>query len=88
MEIVDATFRDNYVPIPEEMRLVLSTLTPSEEKWRDRYEMLKEEGYELRPRLRPGWKPSWLESGADPLKCEDGEVSPVSRSVDHLGPSS
>ena len=88
MEIVDATFRDNYVPTPEEMSLVLSTLTSSEEKWRNRCEMLKEEGYGLRPRLRPGWKPSWLESGADPLECEDGQVLPVSNSANHLSPSS
>ncbi|KAF7315852.1 Protein kinase domain-containing protein [Mycena indigotica] len=27
--------------------------------WRDRYEWLKENGYELRPRFRPGWVPSW-----------------------------
>jgi len=38
--------------------------------------MLKEEGYELRPRLQPGWKPSWLESGVNPLDCEDGEFLP------------
>ena len=84
MDIVDATLRDDYEPTSEEVGLVLAALTPDEEKWKDRYEMLKEEGYELRPRLRPGWKPSWLESGADPLECEDGEVLPVSRSVDHL----
>ena len=87
MEIVDATFRDNYVPTPEEMSLVLSTLTSSEEKWRNRCEMLKEEGYGLRPRLWPGWQPSWLESGADPLECEDGQVLPVSGPEDHLSPS-
>lgn len=27
--------------------------------WRDRYDWLAERGYMLRPRYRPGWKPSW-----------------------------
>lgn len=77
MEIVQATLINDYEPTPEEVALVVATLTPDEEKWRDRREMLKAEGYELRPRLRPDWKPSWLESGADPLECEDGEMLPV-----------
>ncbi|KAF9782683.1 kinase-like domain-containing protein [Thelephora terrestris] len=75
-DILIATVREDYEATPEEIALVLTTLTPWETKWRDRHEMLKEEGYELRPRLRPGWKASWLESGADPLECEDGEVLP------------
>jgi len=56
--------------------LVAAELSTSEKKWRDRHAMLKLEGYELRPRLRPGWIPSWLDSGADPLECEDGELLP------------
>ena len=76
-EIIDATIREDYHPTPEEIGLILAELSPHEEKWRDRYEMLKTEGYELRPRLRPGWKPSWHESRADPLNCEDGELLPV-----------
>ena len=76
-EIVSATITNDYVPTPEEVALVVATLSPDEERWRDRHSMLKLEGYELRPRLRPGWKPSWIESGADPLECEDGELLPV-----------
>lgn len=76
-EIIDATIREGYEATPEEIALVIGTLTPNEEKWRDRHGMLKDEGYDLRPRLKPGWKPSWLESGADPLKCEDGDMLPV-----------
>jgi len=64
-------------PTPEQVSLVVGTLSRNEEKWKDRHEMLKLEGYELRPRLRPGWRPSWLESGANPLDCEDGENLPV-----------
>ena len=77
MNIVDATLRDDYEPTPEEVALVVGTLSDIEEKWRDRHEMLKAEGYELRPRLRPGWKPSWIESGVNPLDCEDGEMLPA-----------
>lgn len=83
-EIMDAVVYNNYELTPEERSLIFSLLPPEEIKWRDRYGMLKDEGYELRPRLRPGWKPSWLESGADPLDCEDGEVLPVGDSVDHI----
>ena len=84
MDIVDATLRNEHDPTPEEVSLIYTTLSSVEEKWRDRHAMLKEEGYELRPRLRPGWKPSWLESGADPLTCEDGEALPVGCSLDHI----
>jgi hypothetical protein len=76
-EILSATVDEDFEATPEEISLVLSVLTPNEKKWRDRHGMLKDEGYELRPRLQPGWKASWLESGADPLKCEDGELLPV-----------
>ena len=86
-DILTATIRENYEATPEEIALVLTTLTPGEEKWRDRHGMLKEEGYELRPRLRPGWKASWLESGADALNCEDGEVLPVGCLAGYTPPS-
>ena len=81
MDIVRETF--NKDPTPEQIALVMSTLSHDEEKWKGRHEMLKHEGFELRPRLRPGWKPSWIESGADPLDCEDGELLPVGCFADH-----
>lgn len=88
LDVLTAVANDsNYEPTPEEVSLVLARLTPEERKWRDRHRMLKDEGYELRPRLQPGWEASWLESGADPLDCEDGVVLPVSRSADHIGAS-
>jgi hypothetical protein len=77
MEIVEATLFNDYEPTPEEISLVVATLTHDEERWRDRHGMFKREGYELRPRLRPGWEPSWTKSGADPMQCEDGEILPV-----------
>ncbi|KAI9063417.1 kinase-like protein [Trametes sanguinea] len=38
---------------------VFAVLSEEERKWRDRYELLEAHGYRLRPRLRPGWVPSW-----------------------------
>ena len=63
--------------IIQEISDLLSVLRNNEKRWRDRHEMLDKEGYVLRPRLRPGWTPSWLESGKNPLECEDGEPLPV-----------
>lgn len=40
--------------------------------WRDRYTWLDQTGYTLRPRYRPDWKPSWLESKRSRWVCEDG----------------
>ncbi|KLO13854.1 hypothetical protein SCHPADRAFT_915136 [Schizopora paradoxa] len=42
--------------------------------WRDRHQMLIDHGYQLRPRLRPGWEPSWNNSNKNPLYCEDAHV--------------
>ncbi|RDB17155.1 hypothetical protein Hypma_001985 [Hypsizygus marmoreus] len=46
-------------------------LDPQELKWRDRYIFLRERGYELRPRYRPGWTPSWIGTSLERWKCED-----------------
>jgi len=46
-------------------------LFDNEIRWIDRQRFLQSKGYMLRPRLRPGWSPSWLENGKNPLKCED-----------------
>ena len=74
---------DDPAAILQEISDLLSTLRNNEKKWRDRHEMLEKEGYILRPRLRPGWTPSWLQSGESPLDCEDGELLPVEVSSDH-----
>ena len=58
----------------QELSDLLSKLKINERKWRDHHETLEKEGYVLRPRLRPGWTPSWLQSGKNPLDCEDGEL--------------
>src|SRR5712691_1526098 len=45
--------------------------------WVQRQEALEHAGYMLRPRYRPGWKPSW--EGTDKLyfRCEDGQKEGV-----------
>ncbi|KAI0316380.1 hypothetical protein OF83DRAFT_1060482 [Amylostereum chailletii] len=55
-------------------------LLKHEEWWRDHQVFLESRGYMLRPRLRPGWKPSWLGTGRDPWTCftiEDAVYSDV-----------
>ncbi|KAF9073651.1 hypothetical protein BDP27DRAFT_1417117 [Rhodocollybia butyracea] len=48
------------------------TLYKSETWWAQHFEWLKQHGYLLRPRYRPGWQPSWR-AGKDPYwKYEDG----------------
>lgn len=39
--------------------------------WKDRYHILEEHGYEVRPRFRPGWKPSWRGTDFNPILMED-----------------
>ena len=73
----DASEDQEAEAILQELSDPLSKLESNEEKWRGRYEMLEKEGYILRPRLRPGWTPSWLQSGTNPLDCEDGQLLPV-----------
>ena len=53
-------------------------LSSFEVKWRDRQSFLESKGYMLRPRLRPGWTPSWLTTGQDYFTCEDSARLPVS----------
>lgn len=39
--------------------------------WHDRYHFLLQKGFELRPRYRPGWTPSWLNTKGELFLCED-----------------
>ncbi|KAL5492972.1 hypothetical protein ACEPAI_4420 [Sanghuangporus weigelae] len=50
-------------------------LTNSEKWWRDRYSFLMKHGYQLRPRFRPGWIPTWVRKKKRPLLCEDGHMN-------------
>ena len=51
----------------------LGGIDETETWWVERQEALERAGYMLRPRYRPGWKPSW--EGTDKLyfRCEDGQ---------------
>ncbi|KAI0310988.1 hypothetical protein OF83DRAFT_1152991 [Amylostereum chailletii] len=52
-------------------------LNVNEVEWRDRQQFLALRGYMLRPRLRPGWKPSWVANGKLYLSCEDHIALPA-----------
>lgn len=54
-------------------------LSPGEMVWRSRQKMLERHGYLLRPRFRPEWVPSWLNTSKRPLLCEDSLFNPVRR---------
>jgi hypothetical protein len=52
-------------------------LSSHEITWRDRQQFLESRGYMLRPRLRPGWTPSWLRTGTYWRRAEDSAQLPV-----------
>jgi hypothetical protein len=47
-------------------------LSDVEKRWVSYQPYLLSRGYQLRPRYRPGWVPSWTHTGANPYDCEDG----------------
>lgn len=53
-------------------------LEPHEITWMERYHILLAQGFQLRPRLRPGWQPSWTGPGGNAILSEDGEMLRVS----------
>ncbi|KAI0036413.1 hypothetical protein K488DRAFT_41089 [Vararia minispora EC-137] len=64
--------------LEEDLRgIAFDQLRDYEARWRDRQPFLQSRGYTLRPRLRPGWTPSWLTTGKHPLRSEDGIFLPV-----------
>ena len=63
---------------------VFEDRTSNEERWSTREELFNARGYKFRPRLRKGWIPSWHTTGINPLHSEDGQISKVLRSLDHL----
>ena len=60
--------------VRDDLYWAFSTRDPDEERWATREELFKTHGYNLRPRLRRGWTPSWLTTGKSPLDSEDGEM--------------
>ena len=63
---------------PQPKYRAFETLLEHEVRWRDRQLFLESKGYMLRPRLRPGWTPSWLLTGQKCYTCEDCMRVPVS----------
>ncbi|KAF4622397.1 hypothetical protein D9613_009144 [Agrocybe pediades] len=47
-------------------------LLGAETWWRDQYDWLLQQGYKLRPRYAPDWKPSWAGTGESNFDFEDG----------------
>jgi len=47
------------------------SLLPSEELWRDRYDILRRNEFLLRSRFQPDWVPSWKNTNLNPFFCED-----------------
>jgi hypothetical protein len=68
------SFRDARPP-----SLAPEKLWDAEKRWVSLQPYLLSKGYELRPRYRPDWVPSWTLTGADPDDCEDSLNSLVSR---------
>ncbi|CEL61125.1 hypothetical protein RSOLAG1IB_09776 [Rhizoctonia solani AG-1 IB] len=65
-------------------------LSDVEKRWVAFQPYLLSKGYQLRPRYRPGWIPSWKHTNWDPMSCEDsGNALPIrtldaTRLSDHL----
>lgn len=55
----------------------LGHIDPVEAWWVERQEALERAGYMLRPRYRPGWKPSWTGTNKYYSRCEDGQLQCV-----------
>ena len=56
----------------------LGGIDETETWWVERQEALERAGYMLRPRYRPGWKPSWEGTNKFYFRCEDGQNEVVS----------
>lgn len=61
----------------DEADRLFGVLKGNEVTWRDRQLFLQSRGYMLRPRLRPGWKPSWISPRKEVTDCEDSVPLPV-----------
>ncbi len=46
--------------------------------WAEQQEALERAGYMLRPRYRPGWRPSWVGTNKPYNSFEDGQIMYVS----------
>jgi hypothetical protein len=55
----------------------IGDIDPVEAWWVERQEAFERAGYMLRPRYRPGWKPSWAGTNKEYSRCEDGQLQAV-----------
>ncbi|KLO08628.1 hypothetical protein SCHPADRAFT_916894 [Schizopora paradoxa] len=60
----------------------MDKLSNGEKFWRDTQPFLLKHGYELRPRFRPGWIPSWRSTGESPVYCEDSMYNMHPKTID------
>ncbi|KAJ3999202.1 kinase-like domain-containing protein [Lentinula boryana] len=68
-------FEEVIGPLRQNRRFDPGALSENEEWWSGHYEFLKERGYMLRPRYRPGWKPSYDPKGPfRGTRAEDGQT--------------
>src|SRR5258707_12879699 len=74
---VKAQFGTGSTSDKENIYASTTALTAIEKKWRHRQVFLESKGYRLRPRLRPGWIPSWTAVGGQPHDFEDSIQLPV-----------
>ncbi|KAJ3908080.1 kinase-like domain-containing protein [Lentinula edodes] len=63
----------NIAPLFPSSSSDLYALDENELWWIGHFEYLKEHGYMMRPRYRPGWKPSYKHGILEPLFSEDGQ---------------
>ena len=62
-------------------------LSKDERWWMERSGFLESHGYRLRPRFRPGWVPSWQNTGQDPINYEDARFHLVCFSYNQFRPN-
>lgn len=76
---IDEITKTHPGPNPDDFRTLSAAdygamLEPAERQWAHIQPWLQSKGYLLRPRFRPGWKPSWP-NGAPAYKVESCEDS-------------
>ncbi|KAI0054645.1 hypothetical protein BV25DRAFT_1830936 [Artomyces pyxidatus] len=74
--MVESDYDLLHFDVETEMRLLEEDETrrsPGERWWAKRSEALERAGYQLRPRFRAGWVPSWLGTKTDKDEREDGQ---------------
>ncbi|CAE6491902.1 unnamed protein product [Rhizoctonia solani] len=67
---------------PDVSSLAPEELSEAETNWVHFQPYLVSKGYQLRPRYRPGWQPSWKFTGANPYDCEDSNDALPVRALD------